>query len=48
MLKTKVCHLCGASFVPDNKEQRYCKECLGVNIKKHKKGGISKWNNKQN
>ena len=42
-LKTKPCHLCGASFVPEYKDQRYCKECLGVNIKKHKREVNKKW-----
>jgi hypothetical protein len=34
--KTKICEICKASFVPENKEQTKCKECLGVNVKKWK------------
>lgn len=43
MKKTKNCHLCGASFVPEHKEQRYCRECLGVNLNKHKRRLNEKW-----
>jgi len=27
MIKTKICPKCKASFVPETKNQEYCKEC---------------------
>lgn len=29
--KTKICHYCGASFVPEYKNQTYCNECTKQN-----------------
>lgn len=28
--KTSTCRLCGASFVIENNEQKFCKECLEI------------------
>lgn len=48
MIKTKICSICGASYVPEHKVQPCCKECMGIKaprqgyglsyaINKHKK-----------
>ena len=35
-LKTKICRLCGASFVPNYKNQQYCNECYKIHTRHSK------------
>ena len=37
MMKCKICHFCGASFLPEHKGQIYCNEDLGIKKRKKKR-----------